>query len=49
MDHMLEDSVTLHFPVECIHVFRLILKINSDYFLKQRFPVDGCNEDMCFL
>jgi hypothetical protein len=34
----------------CIYLFRMILIINSDYFLKQRQPVDLCNcEVLCFL
>jgi hypothetical protein len=34
----------------CIHGFHTILSINSDYFLKQRQPVDLCNgEVLCFL
>jgi hypothetical protein len=34
----------------CIYVFHMILRINSDYFLKQRQPVDLCNgEVLCFL
>jgi hypothetical protein len=31
MYHFLSQSVTLHF---CIHVFRMILTVNGDYFLK---------------
>jgi hypothetical protein len=34
----------------CFYVFRVILSVNSDYFLKQRQPVDLCNgEVLCFL
>jgi hypothetical protein len=34
----------------CIDGFLMILSVNSDYFLKQRFPVDLCNgEVLCFL
>jgi hypothetical protein len=30
--------------------FRMILRINRDYFLNQRSPVDFCNaEELCFL
>jgi hypothetical protein len=33
-----------------MNVFRMILTINSDYFLKQLQPVDLCNvEVLCFL
>jgi uncharacterized protein with PQ loop repeat len=34
----------------CIYVFRMILTVNSGYFLKHRYPVDLCNgEVLCFL
>jgi hypothetical protein len=34
----------------CIYLFRMILKLNSDYFLKQRQPVNESNRDeRCFL
>jgi hypothetical protein len=33
-----------------MYEFRMILTVNSDYFLKQRWPVDLCNgEELCFL
>jgi hypothetical protein len=27
-------------PAECIYVFRIIVRVNRDYFVKQRQPVD---------
>jgi hypothetical protein len=28
----------------------MILRVNSDYFINQRYPVDLCNgEELCFL
>jgi hypothetical protein len=29
-----------------IYVFRMILTVNSDYFLKQRQPADLCNGEV---
>jgi hypothetical protein len=37
------QSVTLHF---CIYGPFMILSVNSDYFLKQRQPVDLCNGEV---
>jgi hypothetical protein len=35
---------------DCIYFFRMILRLNSDYFPKQHQPVDLCNgEVLCFL
>jgi hypothetical protein len=46
MSHLLQQSVTSF----CIYVFRMILTVNSDYFLKQRQLADLCNgEVLCFL
>jgi hypothetical protein len=37
-------------PAECIYVSHLISSVNTDYFLKQRYPVDLCNSEvLCFL
>jgi hypothetical protein len=37
-------------PTECIYGFHMILRVNSEYFLKQRQPVDLCNGEVwCFL
>jgi hypothetical protein len=37
-------------PTQCIYMFRMILTINSDYFLKQDYPSGLCSgEVMCFL
>jgi hypothetical protein len=37
-------------PTQCICVFRMVLTMNSDCFLKQHFPVGLCSGDvMCFL
>jgi hypothetical protein len=44
-------ALTISNSVFCtIYVFRMIVRINSDYFLKQRKPVDPCGgEELCFL
>lgn len=35
---------------ELIYMFRMTVRINSDYFLKQHYPVGLCNrETVCFL
>jgi hypothetical protein len=45
MSRLLQQSLT---PVLCL--FRMILTVNSDYFLKQRYPVDLCNGEVrCLL
>jgi hypothetical protein len=50
MHHLLQQLTILHFPMPYIYVFRTILTVNSDYFLKQRYPVDLCNGEVrCFL
>jgi hypothetical protein len=41
-----QQQITINFVFE----FRMILNVNSDYFLKQRQPVDLCNGEVwCFL
>jgi hypothetical protein len=34
--HLLQHSISMNFAPVCIYVFRMILTVNSDYFLKQR-------------
>jgi hypothetical protein len=36
------------FCPQCIYGFRMILRINSDYFLKQHWSTDLCNEELLF-
>jgi hypothetical protein len=43
-------ALTINNSSFCIYVFRMILSINNDYFLKQHQPVDLWNgEVLCFL
>lgn len=32
-------------PTECVHMFKMILTINSNYFLKQGYVCGLCNWD----
>jgi hypothetical protein len=32
----------------CVYGFCTILAVNSDYFLKQHYPVDLCNGEVLF-
>jgi hypothetical protein len=46
----LPPSLTIRKSSFCIYLFRMFLKINTDYFLKQRQPVNESNGDeRCFL
>jgi hypothetical protein len=48
MYHLRQQSITK--SSFCIYVFRMILTVNRDYFLKQHQPVDLCNgKVLCFL
>jgi hypothetical protein len=43
-------ALTISNSAFCVHVFRMILAVNSYYILKQRQPVDLCNgEELRFL
>jgi hypothetical protein len=44
------DALTVCNSAFCIYGFRMVLTVNSDYFLKQHYQVDLCNgEVLCFL
>jgi hypothetical protein len=44
MYHLLQSSITLHFPTKYISGFRMLPRINSDYFPKRHL----CNGDVLF-
>jgi hypothetical protein len=41
--------VSQFYFTEFIYRFRLIFRINSDYFCKQHYPTGFCNGDSAFL
>jgi hypothetical protein len=40
------SALTINNSAFCIYELRMILSANSDYFLKQRKPVDLCNGEV---
>jgi hypothetical protein len=50
LQSLVVNICTICFNSHFFSLFRTILTVNSNYFLKQRYPVDLCNgEELCFL
>jgi len=43
-------GLTISNSAFCVCGFRMVFRINSDYFFKQHWPAEFCNADvLCFL